>query len=266
MPQSVAQDMAAWGAQISAWSETVEAVLKKKQVVLLPFPRENSSDHLKSTVGYEDEVAIAQEKRLKAAIKTMKDQYKDLRTAKGAPGYTDVARKYFDQLDDLENKYDRLRTWQPGWRDISAENVVCADDESLAGAIGLLWLEHDQLYIRGHCSPGSDTLQSSDKSVEITVRELIDVIAPNLTKSFSGRIKIFACSSAKDTLTTDSFAYKFAKSLADEGWVRARVIGYSTDLQTFVTDSKRYKTTVEKSRAKDAQVEVTAKIRTPRSL
>lgn len=223
-----------------------------EHIVLIPFYTANSDEHIRSIKGghapfqKEDKVQQAKAKLEDLDIKIAK-----LQSTGNVPEELIRARA-------MAHEYaEKGLAKRKGWRKVKADDIVCLDSLDLAGALNRLHEADDVLYIRGHCEPGSKALQSSDYMQTIGVADLVAKLEGKLDKQFSGRIKIFACNSATDG-TGQSFAYQFADKLADAGWVKARVIGYSSELSTFISDPRGYKTAEGGGRARDAQVEVRA--------
>jgi hypothetical protein len=113
------------------------------------------------------------------------------------------------------------------------------------------------LYIRGHSSPGSDTLESGDHRVKIDVDGLVALLDGKLARLFAGKIKIFACDSGNDSNDgAKSFAFKFGNKMSDAGWVRATFWGYQDSLATYVSDAGSDKRTTSGARASSVQIQV----------
>ena len=161
---------------------------------------------------------------------------------------------YKDNYHSAKEKRDRRIVRK--WNKINYEDVVCADSKALPGALAKLTSQDDTLYIMGHCSPGQQTLQSLDGkhkvTGEVSVQDLIEILNGKLDRKFAGKIKIFACQSAKkDTKDSGSFAETFATKLSKAGWVNCRFYGYTEKLSVFQRDVRGHKLTQEGKRAKD---------------
>ena len=238
------------------------------RVVLIPFLVANSEEHITSTKGGTREgpdlIANwnAQIAKHSGAIPALENY------AKNIPSKAAEIQKAIDDakanISNWSTAVAQRQALESGWRDVSANDIVCRDSPNLAGTINRLHDKEDTLYIRGHCDEGASELASSDQRTTITVEDLVALLEGKLDKLFPGRIKIFACNSAKDLISNDSFAYQFADLLAKKGWVNARVLGYTQSLRTFISDLDGYKSTQGGGRATAAQKEINL-IRAPTS-
>jgi hypothetical protein len=82
------------------------------------------------------------------------------------------------------------------------------------------------IYICGHCCPGSRILQSPDNKLTITAGDLA-LLFDNLNKAFSGKIKIWGCSSGVSGGTVQAFTQQFANAMVgDLRFRRCHFYGY----------------------------------------
>lgn len=75
----------------------------------------------------------------------------------------------------------------------------------------------------------------------MVAKDIIDLMAPGLQKTFPGKIKIFACESGIGADTKESFASRFKKAIVHKGWVNARVYGYNQTLNTYIVRDDGHK-------------------------
>lgn len=130
------------------------------------------------------------------------------------------------------------------------EDVVFADSPNLRIKLEELKGLDSTLYIMGHCEPGGQSLKANvkddGKDVEIFDAGLIDLLQ-TLSKSFQGKIKIYACNSSSDLMdgsVFESFTQQFADAMDTAGYKSCRFFGYDNELRKaklklyYVTSSK----------------------------
>ncbi len=255
------------------------------RVVLIPFDRANSDDHVLSTKGgFSDDVFRQQvqeieairdrlfggwgmllNERQKMLLRSGSNRSTDLNNLlpgnaneetapqvvlgrkEGLVSLSDrwlalpqkIRKQALEIQQKVEEAHIRLADGVPGWRKVDPRAIVCADDEHLASMLNRLGeCDEDVLYIRGHCDKGLSTLTSSDHTAKIEVGQVIELLNGKLPKHYKGKIKIFACSSSRDAIANDSFAYRFAALLSKAGWLHTRVFGYSESLGSYVSDGE----------------------------
>jgi len=155
---------------------------------------------------------------------------------------------YANSSEHLISTRGRYNNWfnvyTGGWRGndfkFTARNVVCKDSENVSEELASLKNKDDVLYIRGHGSPGSDRLSSSNHLETITVTQLVSFLDGKLDKSFQGIIKVYACSSGSNWGTSRffglflwySFSQQFADAMYAAGYTQCRFFGYTESVST----------------------------------
>ncbi|NHZ83737.1 hypothetical protein F2P44_31380 [Massilia sp. CCM 8695] len=224
-------------------------------VVLIPFELAHSAEHLISTKGGNiDPGAQARLSNAQSALATIQSKITLLGTMQNSSRAATILQQFRDQETEFTDLRDRAiesvaAAQRPGWNKIVATNIVCTDDPYLNGALNLMQGVDDVLYIRGHCAPGADALQSSDHAADMSIEGLIGIFHGRLSKSFSGKIKVFACESAVANGADASFADRLAKKLFKSGWRSVTVCGYTDKLMTYIVDPAGHKTSQGKNRA-----------------
>lgn len=148
-----------------------------------------------------------------------------------------------------------------GWNNIKGpSDVFCIDDVDKDSQLASLGGEQDVLYLRGHCAPGSSSLNSSDQKKKITATELKNALLGKLHLDFPGIIKIYACHSSKpDQLFWKRFA-PFAQNFANEMWSagyrKCSFYGYDTAVTTHPQGKEKHKWSVEKNWAMNNRASV----------
>ena len=229
------------------------------KLIFIPFKRENSYEQIVSTIGglmslaYVSKTDDAQKNLDK--VKRNVAEIKEL--APSVPGYQAALRDAEDTvirwekvLADARAADERANT--PGWKTTKTSEVVCLDDEAYPGILrGYVNTDPtDTLYIRGHCAPGSNHLESSDHKHRIRVEEVVTKLVGALPWDFAGKIKIFACNSGTSKWHSHSFAFRFSK-LTRKEFPFASVYGYDATVLTFV-DKNGHKCTDSGGRASKA--------------
>ncbi len=140
-----------------------------------------------------------------------------------------------------------IRTTQTSWERTSASKGKLAIFSSRqdSGAVLNYFMANltgnDMIYIIGHCSAGSSEMQSHDHATNISVSDLADrLIASGLQTTFSGKIKLYGCSTGSTwtlnllitSLVWDSFSQLFADEMAGRGYVHCRYFGYTKNIRT----------------------------------
>jgi hypothetical protein len=118
--------------------------------------------------------------------------------------------------------------------------VFCADDASRVAKLQKLKNERDMLYIRGHCSAGSDTLQSPDRNVKVNTEQILALFKGALSTDFKGIIKVYSCHSGSTGYDSyigwipyQSFAQRLANVMYDAGYKKCKFYGYTEKLSTW---------------------------------
>jgi len=238
------------------------------RVVLIPFRKESSLQDVLSIIGekrtYKEDVVKEAGANLKRCI--------DAISRRGhIPLSNDLKANHDTKemgqlLEDTENVLSLAKktirekkedgTFFQGWnpKKFKHKDVVFADSdpEILKATLRQLQAQEDTLYISGHCRAGSSILESTDNKEKAKVEDVIRILDGKLKKHFPGKIKIFACESAKDTIFFYSFAKSFATLLWTRGWVHCQVFGYTENVLLRV-NSNGNKVTDTGKRAKDAR-------------
>jgi hypothetical protein len=221
-----------------------------RRIVLIPFLTSNSFESIISTRGgnifpetEQNEENSAKQLAEVYAHKKRIEQYPD---SPKRQAVLDELAPVYDMMKDTLRKATaaRAKATKPGWRKIAATDIYCSDTMGLNRALGELTEADDTLYIRGHCCAGGSTLQSADHKVDVVVKDVIDLMAPGLRKSFSGKIKIFACESGIGAGTRESFASRFKKAIVHKGWINAQVYGYDHTVNTYIIRDDGHKSIV----------------------
>ena len=148
--------------------------------------------------------------------------------------------------DGLLGGWNRIKMdeWRKNPKGIkfTDKDVVCADSANRVDRLQGLKGQRDVLYIRGHCSPGSGKLTSSDLNKNIDVENLIALLKEGLSTKFEGIIKIYGCHSGTDGWFHRGFAQSFADEMWYQGYQKCRFYGYEANLSTFseVKDLGKY--------------------------
>lgn len=140
----------------------------------------------------------------------------------------DAGKKDCEDIAKLWTQYGLDKTFSPAfWAGMGQQKLV--------GPI-------ETLYIVGHCGPGSDNLQSEDRTTNISASDLAAIVQrEGLPKTFNGKIKIFACSSSScwqlpvSGWLWDSFAQRFADNMMMRGYTECRYFGYSKNVNAAYT-------------------------------
>jgi hypothetical protein len=120
---------------------------------------------------------------------------------------------------------DRYRAWK------GVTAVVCTDTQGLDVTLGQLGNIDDVLYITGHCSPGSNTLQSDDRQDTIDYEDLADLLENRgLPQVFPGKIKVYACNSQSAPWFRSSFVQKFCDAMYANKYRSCRFFGYTAEV------------------------------------
>ena len=204
------------------------------RVVLIPFKTEHSAEHLAATRGGEIESEYLQ-------------QLNSLEPLKNDPAMKPIYQNYMSMLNNRRNELT-------GWRKIARDDVVCADSPTLFNALSKLQDPEDTLYIRGHCDPGGTALESSDHKEQATVAQVVYILKNKLKFNFSGKVKIFACHSALDSITQGSFAYQLAEEMRDANWQSCTFYGYEQAMRTYPQGG--HKLAADGQRAKEARCQI----------
>ncbi|HEV2675378.1 MAG TPA: hypothetical protein VGV37_12620 [Aliidongia sp.] len=231
-----------------------------KRIVLIPFPTDNSQEHLFSTKGgnilpetiqQEEDAArsLSETHRLVQKVESFPDSPKKQIVLSEIQGAHNINKENLRKA-----RTNREESTKPGWRRIAATDIFCSNTVGLARVLADLFEADDVLYIRGHCAAGSPMLQSSDHEIDIAIPDIIALLANGLPKVYPGRIKLFACESALGLNAKESFAALFKKTLVNKGWVNARVVGYGESLNTFIVRADGHKSATDGTRAKDNKV------------
>jgi hypothetical protein len=96
-----------------------------------------------------------------------------------------------------------------------------------------------QIYVAGHGGEGAVHIENKHKGgIKVDADMVVGfLIAGDLPKSFSGKIKFYNCESAMNNGTTDtSFACKCASLLAKKGYKKAHFFGYRSSVSTGYED------------------------------
>lgn len=129
------------------------------------------------------------------------------------------------------------------WRNVSAVDVFCADSPVKRNHLQALSNANDVLYIRGHCSKGSSSVESSDHSSTVGASDIVQLLVqdqrnPDLAFAFPGIVKVYACESALDDTTlwifnNDAFAQRLADAMWAAGYRSCKYFGYGDTVSTW---------------------------------
>ncbi|MDM5176201.1 hypothetical protein PO883_03225 [Massilia sp. DJPM01] len=224
-------------------------------VVLIPFDLAHSAEHVISTKGGNiDPTTQVTLSNAQSALITIQSKITHLGTMQRSSRASAMLQQFRDRETEFTDLRDRAiesvaAAQRPGWNKIVANNIVCTDAPYLNGALNLMQGVDDVLYIRGHCAPGANSLKSSDHAAEVSIEGLLGIFNGRLSKSFSGKIKVFACESAVANGAKASFADRLAKTLFKRGWRNVSVCGYTDKLMTYIVDPAGHKTSQGQNRA-----------------
>jgi len=180
-------------------AHTREWKVGDKTMVFLPFPRANCREGLDSTLGRKEQTIFGE-----IEVEAGWNSYK-----------TDV----FGRILGVKFRDD---------------DVFCADDASRVAKLQELKNERDMLYTRGHCSAGSDTLQSPDRNVKVNAEQILALFKGALSTDFKGIIKVYSCHSGSDwRILWWSFAQRLADVMYDDGYKKCKYYGYVAKLSTW---------------------------------
>ena len=120
---------------------------------------------------------------------------------------------------------------------------------------------NDQIYVLGHCAPGSSILGADEtlKGGGIEAVDLARLFALGsrlgLPRAFAGKLKIYACFSVVSiSAEKPSFAATFKKYMDLAKYTNCSIIGYSAELGNYEGEHKVAGTGRDKKRAKETQV------------
>jgi hypothetical protein len=252
------------------------------KIVLIPFAEADSFENLISTRGgnmvpetEKAKVILEEEYKKKLDVLRKINVHRRLEIPANAHPLTLIsalkdesdpkAREIGAELEKARNDYIRAKKQRDqaiteGWKNIEFGNVVCADSNNLVPALRKLQAKDDKLFIRGHCGEGKAILMSCNGCATIAVDELIKILQGKLNKKFPGKIIIYGCKSAKDTVVSESFASGFANEMVEQGWINCRFFGYNEKVMELVDRDTGQRVTTAGNRAKMARVEVTPDI------
>jgi hypothetical protein len=200
--------------------------------VLIPFQTANSHQHIIATAGGYDE----------AQVDTL----------------SPLVSKDNVEAAFMEDACKPIIT-MPGWNKVAPDRIVCADSPNLATVLASLGAG-DALYIRGHCAAGSSLLASSDRKATIGISSLVALLDGKLPKTFSGKVKIYACESGASSGAMwwkgESFAKKLSDAMIGEGWNACSYYGYTKELATWVVNGHKRVGADHSKRAKSVRVKV----------
>jgi len=129
-----------------------------------------------------------------------------------------------ERLNPQSGEMEKIDISQYEFYDLSERTLV-----KLKEQFSTLVSGEDQLYIHGHCAPGSDVIAAdSQGKVTLSVVELarLLVLGLRLPLAFAGTIKIYACHSGIALGQKKSFALQFKELMVTIKYANCQVVGY----------------------------------------
>ena len=236
-----------------------------ERVVLIPFRLVNSTEFVLATKGGVsvpgvDDTHNKAQHEYAVLAKEMNEFQPIAAQNKGKKEFDDALERGLKEQEAAKKRLDQAEAnykgaLKPGWKNIDSTRIACSDDGHRHAMLRLLKDRDDVLYIRGHCDSGLNYMESSDHMVRVKAKDVVDLLDGSLRRNFNGAIKLMGCKSASDTIFKQSFASRFAEALADRGFVKARVFGYTAYIHTFMPPSG-HKTTKDGRRASQTRVQI----------